>query len=267
VIAGNCDGVWNETGDGWTLHILPHFYETVWFRALAWMVAAGLVAGAVRYSVTRRLHRKLERLERQQAVERERARIAKDIHDDLGTNLTLIAVLGDLAKQEQPGERVEKMANTARQAVKALDEIVWAVNPRNDTLAHLIDYTGQFAVDYLRAAGVRCLLAVPEESFPMREVPSNMRHNLFLVVKEALQNVVKHAQATDVWLRVTVTPQFLRIVVEDNGRGFERAPENALADGLRNMEQRMKELGGECRIQSRVGTGTEIIVEAPWPSG
>jgi len=144
VIACNSDRIWNETGCTLTLKILPYFYETLWFRVLAGLVAVGLVAGTVRFAVTRRLHRKLEQLARQQAVERERARIAKDIHDDLGANLTLIAVLGDLARQEKAGERIEKMASTARQAVKSLDEIVWAVNPRNDTLAHLIDYTGQF---------------------------------------------------------------------------------------------------------------------------
>jgi signal transduction histidine kinase/ligand-binding sensor domain-containing protein len=266
VIACNSDGVWNETGDSLTLKILPHFYETVWFRVLAGLFAVGLVAGAVWYSVARRLHRKMEQIARQQAVERERARIAKDIHDDLGANLTLIAVLGDLAKQEKAVERIEKMASTARQAVKSLDEIVWAVNPRNDTLAHLVDYTGQFAADYLRAAGVRCLLDLPEHA-PQREISSAVRHNVFLVVKEALQNIVKHARATEVWLRVNVTGQGLRIVIEDNGGGFERASENALADGLRNMQQRMNELGGECRIQSRVGAGTEIIVELPWPPG
>jgi signal transduction histidine kinase/ligand-binding sensor domain-containing protein len=266
VIACNSDRVWNEAGDSLTLKVLPYYYETWWFHFLAGLVAIGLVAGAVRYSVTRRLHRRMEQLARQQAVERERARIAKDIHDDLGANLTLIAVLGDLAKQEKAVERIEKMASTARQAVKSLDEIVWAVNPRNDTLAHLIDYTGQFTVDYLRAAGVRCLLDLPENA-PPREISSAVRHNVFLVVKEALQNIVKHARATEVWLRVTATARGLRIVIEDNGGGFERAPENALADGLRNMQQRMKELGGECRIQSRVGAGTEIIVQLPWPPG
>ena len=266
VVACNSDGIWNEPGAALTLKILPYFYETLWFRLLAGLAAVGLVAGAVRFAVTRRLHQRLEQLARQQAVERERTRIAQDIHDDLGANLTLIAVLGDLAKQEKTVERIDKMASTARQAVKSLDEIVWAVNPRNDTLAHLIDYTGQFAADYLRAAGVRCLLDVPEQTAP-REVPSNVRHNVFLVVKEALQNIVKHAHATEVWLRINATSQQLRIVIEDNGGGFERAPENALADGLRNMQQRMKELGGQCQIQSRVGTGTEIIVELPWSPG
>jgi signal transduction histidine kinase len=196
-------------------------------------------------------------------LERERARIAKDIHDDLGANLTLIARLGHLARQEKTVERIEKMESTARQAVKSLDEIVWAVNPRNDTLAHLIDYTGQFATDYLYAVGLRCLLDVPEQVPPI-EVPSNVRHNVFLVVKEALQNIVKHADATEVWLRINATNLGLRIVIEDNGRGFERVTGDALADGLGNMQQRMKEIGGKCQIRSRAGKGTEIIVETLW---
>jgi signal transduction histidine kinase len=265
VIACNSDRFWNETGDFLTLEIQPQFYETLWFRILAGLMGAGLVAGVVWYSVTRRLQRKLEQLARQQALERERARIAKDIHDDLGANLTLIARLGHLARQETTGERIEKMESTARQAIKSLDEIVWAVNPRNDTLAHLIDYTGQFATDYLYAAGVRCLLDVPEQAPPF-EVPSNVRHNVFLVVKEALQNILKHANAAEVWLRISPTRSGLRIMIEDNGCGFDRVPADALADGLRNMQQRMNEIGGQCQIQSRAGHGTKIIIETPWPT-
>jgi signal transduction histidine kinase len=219
--------------------------------------AVALVARAIE---RRRLREKMEKLERQRAVERERARIAKDIHDDLGASLNLIAVLGDLAKKEKPVERLEKMSSTAREAVKSLDEIVWAVNPRNDTLANLIDYICQFATDYLRDAGIRCLLDVPEHT-PVREVPATARHNLFLVVKEALQNIVKHAQATQVELRIHCEGNRLRIEVADNGCGFAQAPVNAGADGLDNMRQRLAEIGGECRIQSQPGAGTTIQVE------
>ncbi len=266
VIACNSDGMWNDIGSHLKVKILPHFYETWWFRTLVVMLVLGTVVGIVRHTATRRLRQRMEELERKQMVERERARIAKDIHDDLGASLTLIAVLGDLAKKERVGERIEKMSSTAREAVKSLDEIVWAVNPRNDTLAHLIDYTGQFATDYLRDAGIRCLLDVPEHT-PVREVPSNVRHNVFLVVKEALQNIVKHARATEVWLRIGASEQSLRIQVEDNGCGFDRPPEDAWADGLRNMRQRLAEIGGECKIQSLIGSGTTILVELPLPAG
>ena len=260
VIACNSDGIWNDTGSALTITIEPHLYETWWFRLVAMVAAIGLVAAVVRSVVTRRLRESLEKLERQRAIERERARIAKDIHDDLGASLNLIAVLGDLAKKEKAVERIEKMSSTAREAVKSLDEIVWAVNPRNDTLANLIDYICQFATDYLRDAGVRCVLDVPDHT-PAQEVPANVRHNVFLAVKEALQNIVKHAHATQVGLKINVDDGGLRVQVADNGCGFKAGPAEAGADGLDNMRQRLVEIGGECKIQSQTGAGTTITIE------
>jgi signal transduction histidine kinase/ligand-binding sensor domain-containing protein len=264
VIACNSDGIWNETGASLKIKILPHFYDTWWFRLLAGLAALAAIAFSIRAISLRRLRWKMQRLERQHAVERERSRIARDIHDDLGASLNLIAVLGDLAKKEKTDERIEKMSATARQAVTSLDEIVWAVNPRNDTLAHLVDYAGQYATGYLRSAGIRCLLDVPEE-MPPSEVASDVRHNLFLVIKEALQNIVKHSRATEVWLRVSAGENTLRVIIEDNGRGFEKNGGDPWADGLRNMRERVTEIGGECQIESRVGTGTVIRIELLWP--
>jgi len=265
VLACNSDGIWNPTGAALRLEVRPWLYEMRWFQVVAGLVLIGVISGAIRRSAALRWRRKMERLERQHMLERERTRIAKDIHDDLGASLTLIAVLGDLAQKEKTGDRIEKMSGLARQAVKSLDEIVWAVNPRNDTLAHLIDYAGQFAMDYLRDAGIRCLLDVPEQT-PAREVPANVRHNLFLAVKESLQNIVKHARATEVWLRISADDQRLKIVVEDNGRGFEPTPQGPQADGLRNIRQRLDEIGARHQIQSRPGAGTLITLELSWPS-
>ena len=265
VFACNSDNVWSEEASTLEFLIRPHFYQTLWFLLLVSVLVVGFVAGTVRHRVTVRLRRKLQELERIKAIERERTRIAQDIHDDLGSSLTLIAVLGDIVSHEKVDERLGKISNTARQAVKSLDEIVWAVNPRNDTLGHLIDYAGQFAVDYLLAAGINCFLDVPENPSD-RELPSNIRHNVFLAIKEALQNIVKHAQATDVWLKVGLTPEGVQVVIEDNGRGFAQAPDNALADGLRNMRQRMSEIGGECLIESRIGGGTTITLVFLRPS-
>jgi len=264
VIACNSDGIWNDQGAVLKLRILPHFYQTWWFQVIAGTIALVLIALTIRNISVRRFRWRMQQLERQHAVERERSRIARDIHDDLGASLNLIAVLGDLAKKEKTDERIEKMSSTARQAVTSLDEIVWAVNPRNDTLAHLVDYAGQYATGYLRAAGIRCLLDVPEV-LPASEVPSDVRHNLFLVIKEGLQNIVKHSRATEVWLRVTTGPT-LRVVIEDNGKGFEKNSEDAWADGLRNMRERLSEIGGECRIESRLGAGTTITLDLPWPA-
>lgn len=262
-------GVWNSTGATLAFSVAPFYWQTWWFRLCAGGgFTLGLVA-LVRYVSFRRLHAKLLRLEQEAALHRERARIAKDIHDDLGANLTQISLLGDLVEQdltspEKAGGHARALSRTARQLMKSLDETVWAVNPRNDTLEHLLDYTGQFAVDFLRVAGVRCRVDFPLQP-PARVVSAEARHHLFLVVKEALHNIVKHAKATEVRLRATVSALSLQLTVEDDGQGFAVAPDNALADGLRNMEQRLGELGGRCRITSQPGQGTRIEVEWPWP--
>lgn len=268
VRAGNVAGDWNQKSAAFNFIVLPFYWQTWWFRLSALIAFTVGVTAIVRYVSFRRLHRRLHLLEQQAALQRERARIAKDIHDDLGADLTQIAYLGELARQEQVetakvGERISKISATARQAARSLDEIVWAVNPRNDTLAHLLDYAGQFAVNYLRTADVRCRLDFPEQ-IPARELSTDLRHNLFLVIKEALHNIVKHAQATEVWLRVIFSERALDVVIEDNGRGFEQEPDNALADGLRNMRQRMNDIGGECRVESHSGSGAKISLHLPW---
>jgi signal transduction histidine kinase len=252
------------------LAVTPFFWQRLWFRISALALFTLAVVATVRIISFRRLHRRLAILEQQEALHRERARIAKDIHDDVGANLTQIALLGELAQQDRSepdkaAERMGKISGTARIAIKSLDEIVWAVNPRNDTLAHLIDYAGQFAVDFLRAAGIRCRLDLPEQP-PLRELSTDLRHNLFLVIKEALNNVAKHARASEVWLRASVTPESLEVVIEDNGCGFNKVADDSLSDGLRNMRQRMEDIGGECRIESTPGSGTKVLVHLPWAS-
>jgi signal transduction histidine kinase/streptogramin lyase len=268
VAARGSDGTWTEGASTLRVIVPPFFWQTLWFRSAVVAAFTLAIVGVVRYVSFRRLHRQLRLLEAQSALHKERARIAKDIHDDLGANLTQIALLSELARQDQgepdrAADRIEKISGTARSSIKSLDEIVWAVNPRNDTLAHLIDYAGQFALDHLRLAGIRCRLDLPEQP-PARELSTEVRHNLFLVIKEALNNIVKHAAATEVWLRAKAADAGLEIVIEDNGRGFVQEPDDAVADGLRNMRQRMAEIGGECRIQSRPNAGTQITFFQPW---
>ena len=269
VRACNNAGVWNKTGATLAFTVLPFFWQTWWFRLVALGVFTLCVIAIVRYVSFRRLRLQMRHLEQQAALHKERARIAKDIHDDVGANLTQIALLGELAQQDKPepgkpSSRIERISATARQAVRSLDEIVWAVNPRNDTLAHLIDYAGQYALDYLRLAEIRCRFDFPETP-PAREVSTEVRHNLFLVVKEALNNLVKHSGATEVWFRIQADELRLQMAIEDNGCGFEGAPSDPEANGLENMRQRIAEIGGEYRIESRTGGGTRVSVELVWP--
>ena len=262
-------GVWNPTGAVLAFSVAPLFWQTWWFRLGAGGVFTLGVVGVVRYVSFRRLRANLLRLEQETALHRERARIAKDIHDDLGANLTQISLLGDLVEQDLASpqlavDHARTLSRTARQLMKSLDETVWAANPRNDTLGHLLDYVGQFAVDFLRTAGVRCRVDFPLEP-PARAVSAEARHHLFLGVKEALHNIVKHARATEVKLRATISAEALQLTVEDDGRGFAVKPDDALADGLRNMQQRLAEIGGRGQTRSRPGEGTSVVIEWPWP--
>jgi signal transduction histidine kinase/streptogramin lyase len=269
VQACNSEGFWNDYGATLAFVVTPFFWQTWWFQSVVVVAFTALIIAVVRYVSFRRLRAQLQTLEQQAALYKERARIAKDIHDDLGASLTQISLLGELAHQdrdapEKVGDHINIISNTARRAVKSLDEIVWAVNPRNDTLAHFIDYTGQFALDYLRLAGVRCRLDLPED-VPARELSTDVRHNLFLVVKEAINNTVKYAHATELRLRIAVSAAKLELTVEDNGCGFEQ-PSGDGMDGLRNMRQRMADIGGQCWIQGRPGAGAKIALELPWPT-
>jgi len=225
----------------------------------------------------RRMRRKLERLEREQAIERERTRIAKDIHDDLGASLTRISMLSQSARSELGGSpeaaaQVDQICRTARELTRTMDEIVWAINPQHDSLDSLANYLGKFAQDYLRAAGIRCRLNMPEE-LPLWALTAEVRHGLFLAFKEALNNVVKHSGATEVWVALTPGASGFALAVQDNGRGFSPnlVPREASADpdriggghGLVNMKLRLEEIGGRCEIQSAPRAGTTVKFDAP----
>jgi signal transduction histidine kinase len=272
VIACNNDGIWNDTGTAWTITVLPHFWQSWWFRALSGGIAAAAIGSVVWLATRRRMRRKLERLERQQAVERERARIAKDIHDDLGASLTRITLLSQSARGEldhpaMAATSLDRIYGIARELTRAMDEIVWAVNPKHDTLDSLVSYLGRFAQDFLAAANVSCRLDVSPQ-LPAWPLMAEVRHNLFLAFKEALHNAVKHAGATEVQVSLVLHAPTFVLAVEDNGRGF--APEDPArsnrfvhGNGLSNMQRRLTEIGGLCQIQSIPGSGTRIHFIVP----
>jgi signal transduction histidine kinase/ligand-binding sensor domain-containing protein len=266
--ACNSDGIWNESGTGITLNILPHFYETWWFRSLAALAFAGAIAFSARRIATRRLRRKLQQLQHQQAVERERSRIAKDIHDDLGAGLTQITLLSELARGA-PGPESEvhlsQISDAARELTRGMDEIVWAIDPQNDTLDALTTYVCKFAQDYLKVAGIRCRLDLPEQ-LPPYPLSAEARHHLFLAVKEALNNVVKHAHATEAHLRLSLEQDAFTLAIQDNGQGFapggpaSQAAAGRIASGrgLGNLERRLAAIGGACKLTTEPGGGTRV---------
>jgi signal transduction histidine kinase/ligand-binding sensor domain-containing protein len=267
VIACNSDGVWNETGAALAFTVAPFVWQTWWFRLAAFVLFSSAIAAAVRYISFRRLRLRLEGLERQAALDKERARIARDIHDDLGSRLTEVELMIELTHRAPPdkvADNIDQISTTVRKVGESLDEIVWAINPRHDTLSHLVDYIGQYAIQFLQTANIRCRVDIPDE-IPAQAVPPEVRHNLFLAIKEALNNVARHSHATEIWLRVSLSRNALVIIIEDDGRGFQGSPADPGADGLRNMHQRMNEIGGRFEIETRPNAGTRISLALPWP--
>ena len=268
VAARDGDGPWSEVPTELAFTVAPFFWQTWWFRLGVLGLFTAAVIGIVRYLSFRRLHRRLRTAEQQAAIERERGRIARDIHDDLGNRLTEIQLLTGLAQRhrtvpEKSIAHVQEIATTARQATDALDEIVWAINPHNDTLPHLIGYLGQFALEFLRTANIRCRVSLPERP-PVKAVSAEVRHNLFLAIKESLNNIVRHARATEVFLLILATDESISVVIEDNGCGFNGESQGNGANGLANMRQRMAEIAGEFQIKSSPGTGTCVSFRGPW---
>jgi signal transduction histidine kinase len=266
VVACNNDGVWNQEGAALALHVQPFFYETWWFLVLTGAAAAITVAATVRHFAVRRMKRELEALEQQRAVERDRARIAKDIHDDLGAGLTHITLLTELARRsptEETPSHLNHISDMARELTRAMDETVWAVNPRNDSLEGLMTYVTKYSQDYLNVAGIRCRLDLPAQ-LPHVALTAETRHNLYLAVKETLNNVVKHAHATEAWLRLIPRADGFDIIVEDNGCGLNgdhgKVNSNRISSGqgLGNLEKRLAACAGRFVLSSAPGKGTRV---------
>lgn len=228
----------------------------------------------------RRHHRRLLILEAQQISERERRRIAHDLHDELGSRLAKLSFLSELIKDradhpEEVRQRMDGMAETSRTALASLDEIVWAVNPKNDTLEHLVAYIGEYARQFFQLTSIECDVQMPI-TFPERTLSAETRHHLFLAVQEALANILKHAHANHVWVKMTLRDASFQISVEDNGCGFNppvpemlkcmpanAAPSLGGRNGLENMRWRLEQIGARFNIQSHKSGGTTISFELP----
>jgi signal transduction histidine kinase len=211
-----------------------------------------------------------ERAEQQRAAETERARIARDLHDDLGTGLTEVSLLasaglGQLRGAEKGLNRLRVIAEKARGLVSALDVIVWAIDPKRNSLQSFADYLGSYAEELLSASSIGCRFSIPIECEAVA-LPGPARHSLFLAIKEALNNVIRHASATEVELTITQLDNCLEIVIADNGCGFAW---NAVrhGNGLANLQERLAALNGQCHVESQPGRGTTVKLVVPRPRG
>jgi len=267
--ACNEDAIWNERGTSLAITVLPPFWRTWWFLTIAGLCLLGMIVGSVHYVSTQQLHRQLESLRQQEALERERARIARDLHDQLGANLTQVTLLGEMAEADknvpaEVEEHAQQICQTARETTRALDEIVWTVNPSNDTLEGLVNYVCKYAQDYLGVAGLKYRLDVPP-NLPATPISPELRHNVFLAAKESITNIVKHAKATAAVVRLRLEPDGFALEIEDDGQGLANMDEKRAAtrNGLRNMRKRMEDVGGTFSMTPGPGRGTVVRLKAP----
>jgi signal transduction histidine kinase/ligand-binding sensor domain-containing protein len=275
VLAANSDGVWNDGGASLSFDVRPFVWETWWFKA----ALVGLVCGGLALAVTvtlRRRHRfELERLQRRHEMERERTRIARDMHDEIGSKLARISFLSEVVKSETKGPAqadgvVDSLSRTARDLLESLDRMLWAVNPRNDSLDALSAYLNHHGAEYFLNTAIHCSLDFPK-NLPAIPLSAETRHNLFLAFEEALANALKHSGAKEVKAELTYRAGVLEISVADNGCGFvvdvrpeaEAQREAAGHLGLSGMCHRLQFIGGQCRVTSAPGQGTLVQFVLP----
>ncbi len=260
------DGVWSESAP-LAIVVAPFFWQTVPFGLAVLGGAIGAGALVTRKFMQRRIRRQMQELEREQQWSRERARIARDMHDDLGSSLIHLALLGDLAGDEQSdaaekNRSVGKMAEMARHLAKRLHEVVWSINPEHDTLTAVANYLGQYTSDLLRAAGIVCVLDIPG-SLPNAILTSSTRHHLLLAAREGLNNVIRHSKATEVSLSIELTATMFVVKLRDNGCGFDAEIGRPGGNGLGNMRKRLDLAGGRCTFEKVSPCGTRVIFEVP----
>ena len=270
-------------GDGWTFSdmavatsfddfIVPQLWQRWWFLYAAG-TAVLILAGVAVMGVEKRKYRlRLQRAEQLRALEQERARIAQDLHDDLGSTLSRIALLSDLlqtdkANPAQVEAHAAKLSEAAKHTVRALDEIVWAVRSGSDTLQSLVDYVAHFATELFEESQIRCRMDLPHD-LPARTLPPDLRHNIYLIAKESLTNVLKHSGSTQVLVEVKVDGQQLKLVVADDGKGFnfgETVADNP-SSGLGNIRRRAEAVGGPVDVTSETGKGTRLELRVNLPA-
>ena len=252
--------------------VVVHFWQTWWFNTIVALSVLFAVSASVRLVEKRKFQLQLQRAEQESALERERARIAQDLHDELGSSLTRISLLSGLVNADkinpdQVASHAKKLSLAADQSVRALEEIVWAVRPGSDTLQSLVDYITHFASELFEGSPTRCRLDVPDE-LPPRPLPPDVRHNIFLIVKEKLTNALKHAGATEVHLQIKASTTALEIIIADNGKGFDvnSAASAGHRNGLGNMQRRTEAVGGKLTLTSSSEQGTRMEFQVSFPS-
>ncbi|HZF39962.1 MAG TPA: two-component regulator propeller domain-containing protein, partial [Blastocatellia bacterium] len=256
VQAVNADGVMSEIPASFSFTILSPIWQRWWFLALA-ATMAGL-AGSLFYRF---------RVSQLLKLERVRTRIATDLHDDIGANLTRISVLSEVARR-QGGDgaspvsgSLQAIAEIARESVASMSDIVWAINPQRDSLIDLTRKMRQHAEEVFMMRGIELKFVAPDHAADLK-LGIDVRRNLYLIFKEAVNNAARHSDCARAEIELHVEGARLRLTISDDGRGFDPAARTE-GNGLISMRRRAADLGGELSLESRVGAGSRVRLTTP----
>jgi ligand-binding sensor domain-containing protein/signal transduction histidine kinase len=261
VMATNADGVSSVRPAAMALTVAPFWWERRPVQTAGGALLLLLTAVGVRRVSLRRARARVAELERAQALARERARIARDLHDELGSRLAHLAIL---AETSSAADGTGRIVRAIRDASGTMDELVWTINARNDNVESLAYYVGQFAEEYVTAVGLRCRLEIPVD-LPDHRLAADVRRHLYLASKEAVTNAVKHARAGEIRVSLRVADAALVLEIGDDGRGLPTGRLDPSGNGLKNLRERMTAAGGTLEIESAAGKGTRVRCTVPLP--
>lgn len=258
----NNDGVWNPKPLELSIVIMPPYWRTWWFRLIVVLSAGMLLALVLRYYTRQRIQARTQELEKQYALDMERLRISKDVHDDIGSGLSKISLLSEMVSKKMKDDQVavrdvRNISSISKELVDNMRDLIWVLNPENTTLDSLVARLREYCADYLEGIGVAVELEFPAD-VPAIGISREVQRNVFSTVKEAVNNSVKHAQARAVKVSVKTENDMLAVKVCDNGVGFDPGGARSGGNGLRNMRNRIESVGGNFDVQSRPGEGTIV---------
>ncbi len=253
--AADASGTWSQSQTRLTIAVLPAYYQTWWFRLLIGLLIAGLLYGLYRYRINQLLR-----------VQRIRNRISADLHDEIGSSISGIDILGTMIRRNLPADHpsesmVARIVSEARQVSSALDDIVWSINPTNDGMGNLIPRINRYAAELFEASGIQYEITM-SDGLERLNLSMEKRQDFYLIAKEAVNNLVKHAHATQARLTIRHEQAQLHLIVWDNGRGFDTSTQTD-RNGLRNMHARAQQLGGRLHVSSAPAQGTTLRLTFP----
>jgi len=263
VKASNNDEVWSVPQKIITIIIQPPFWKTWWFRSLVVIAFVLIIALIVYFFLKIKFTKKIAELERQKEIDNLRIQISQDIHDDIGSNLTKVAMLCEIVRKnfdrnENIDTKLDQLARSSRKIIEDLREIVWSVNPRYDNIESLVSFMRNYTSNFLDETPIQWSFNA-DQDWGNIIIKPDFRRNFIMCFKEALNNIIKHANASQIEINIALINDIFTVSVQDNGKGFDINKSHTISNGLQNMKKRMENIAASCNIHSNLGKGTTTI--------